>query len=202
MNKDEVIEHYFYGKGQITDIRDQKIYVNFPDYGQRIFKNNERAESYLSSNNREVILDEATQPPYQTICEALNAALGKNYKRIFKSYWVISSSFALWFPKLVKIKNGKQYPATNNFMNILSDDCNVIEEIAVNEQREEPINMSNEPTYRLVFTWDTNNTQTYIFHGVYTIVPEKSTKRRTIHKRVSTRGKLTGSPANSLEILN
>ena len=38
MNKDEVIEHYFYGKGQITDIRDQKIYVNFPDYGQRIFK--------------------------------------------------------------------------------------------------------------------------------------------------------------------
>ena len=63
MNKDEVIEHYFYGKGQITDIRDQKIYVNFPDYGQRIFKNNERAESYLSSNNREVILDEATSRP-------------------------------------------------------------------------------------------------------------------------------------------
>lgn len=201
MNKDEVIKHYFYGEGRITDIRDQKIYVNFPDYGQRIFKNNERAESYLSSNNREVILDEATQPPYKTICEALNAARGVNYKRVFKSWWVISD-FAFWFPKLVKIKNGKQYPATNNFMNILSDDCNVIEEIAVNEQSEEPINMSNEPTHRLVFTWDTNNTKTYIFHGVYTIDPEKSTKRCTVHRRVSTRVKLIGSPANSLEILN
>ena len=202
MNKDEVIEHYFYGEGRITDIRDQKIYVNFTKYGKRIFKNNEHTESSLSSYHREVILDEATQPPYSTICEALNAARGVNYKRVFKSYWVISSHFAFWFPKLAKIKNGKQYPATNNFMNILSDDCSVIEEIAVNEQSEDPINMRNEPTYRLVFTWDTNNTKTYIFRGVYTIDPEKSTKRCTIHKRVSTRVKLTGIPANSLEILN
>ena len=202
MNKDEVIKHYFYGEGRITDIRDQKIYVNFPDYGQRIFKNNEHTESCLSSYHREVILDEATQPPYPTICEALNAARGVNYKRVFKSYWVISSNFAFWFPKLAKIKNGKQYPATNNFMNILSDDCSVIQEIAVNEQSEDPINMRNEPTYRLVFTWDTNNTKTYIFRGVYSIDPAKSTKRCTIHKRVSTRVKLTGIPANSLEFLN
>lgn len=201
MNKDEVIKHYFYGEGRITDIRDQKIYVNFPDYGQRIFKSDERAESYHSSFNREVILDEATQPPYKTICEALNAARGVNYKRVFKSWWVISD-FAFWFPKLAKIKNGKQYPATDNFMNILSDDCNVIEEIRVNEQSEEPITLSNDPTYRLVFTWDTNNTKTYIFHGVYKIDSEKSTKRCTVHRRVSTRVKLTGSPANSLEILN
>ena len=202
MNIDEVIQHYFYGKGKITNVVDGKIYVNFPGFGQRIFKDNTNVKNYLSSYRREVILDIETQPQYKTIYEAMNAALGTNHKLYLRSYTVISSNFAIWFPKLAKERNGELYPATRDFLNILSDDCNEIKEITVNEQSEAPINIDNEPLYRIVFAWDTNNTKKYLFHGVYSIAQEESTRRCTVHKRISTRVKLIGFPADSLEILN
>lgn len=202
MNINEVIQHYFYGKGKITNVVDGKIYVNFPGFGQRIFKDNTNVKNYLSSYRREVILDIETQPQYKTIYEAMNAALGTNHKLYLRSYTVISSNFAIWFPKLAKERNGELYPATRDFLNILSNDCNEIKEITVNEQSEAPINIDNEPLYRIVFAWDTNNTQKYLFHGVYSIAQEESTRRCTVHKRISTRVKLIGFPADSLEILN
>lgn len=202
MNVNEVIQHYFYGKGKITNMIDGKIYVDFPDFGQRIFKDVVNVENYLSSHTREVILDVETQPQYKTIYEAMNAALGTDHKLYLRSYTVISSKFAIWFPKLAKEKNGELYPATRDFLNILSDDYSEIKEITVHEQSEDPINIDKEPSYRIVFAWDTNNTKKYLFCGVYSIAQEESTRRCTVHKRIGTRIKLIGSPADSLEILN
>lgn len=200
MKEKDEIEHYFYGKGIITKIDEQKIYVNFEDYGKRIFKNNEHAKDYLASYCREIILDAAEQPSYRIIRDAVNAVLGTNYDGYQHSYKVIASSFMLWFPKLAKEKDGKKYPVKDDWMNVLSEDHSVIEEIKVSVTSEDPV-VKEEPD-RLVFAQDTNNTGRYIFRGLYTIVPEKTTQRCTTYRRVATRVKLTGLPADSIEILN
>ena len=203
-----IVHHSHYGKGEVTKVTENKIYVAFGDK-QRIFSYPEAFDKgYLSAEvvsdgTREVILDAAENISYEKIYEALNATVGTSYTGWMKATWpsvYTSLPFRIWFPKLAETKNGQLVSAAFDCVNTISDDWN---EVIFDDLKDTPEPDESEPYtgVTLIFAKEPKGGP-YIFRGVYVDDKEKSGPKHHVSTRVGTRIKLIGQPSENIEILD
>lgn len=195
---DQSIRHNLYGIGTIREEKDNKIYVNFPKYGRRIFKQSTVDDKVLSMDitEREFILEAGKS--YRKIYEAINDVAGTNYKGWMKAIWQSSDKFNIWFTKLAKINNGKAESAAFNCVNILSEDWNEFQFSNLTYKFGD-IKPNEKVKISLIFAKDFGPDTEYIFRGAFQIDSEKSSPDCQFFKRVGNKVKLTGQPADDIE---
>ena len=203
-----IVHHNLYGTGEVTKITNEKIYVAFGDK-QRIFPNPEAFEKgYLSTvasstGTGEVILDVADNISYEKIYDAINETVGTSYTGWMKATWPSSYPdlpFRLWFPKLAETKNGQLVSAAFDCVNTISDDWN---EVIFDDLKDTPVG-SKDVRYNgisLIFAKEPKGGP-YIFRGAFIDDAEKSRPKHHVSKRIGTKVKLIGQPANQIEILD
>lgn len=197
---DQSIRHNLYGIGIIKAEHDSKIYVDFPEYGKRIFKQSAIEEGYLSmdTNEREFILEEGQS--YRTIFEAINNVAGTNYKGWMKAVWKSSDKFNLWFTKLAQITNDGAKSAAFDCVNTISDDWNEFK-FSNLSYKFGNIKQDELKEISLIFAKDFGTGTEYIFRGAFIIDPQKSSPDCQFFKRVGKKVKLIGQPASDVQIL-
>lgn len=158
------------------------------------------------SNSREVIVDVSEMIKYGSIYEAINSVVGTEYTGWMKAVWPSGNKdlpYCIWFPKLAETKNGEVVPAANDCINTISADWNEViyeyigsKQQNVDDRQEDP---NSVPT--LIFAKEPKGGP-YIFRGVYIPDAEKSRNNYYVSKRIGTRIKLIGKPADQIEILD
>ena len=155
---------------------------------------------------REVVLDAADMIEYGSIYEAINAAVGTEYTGWMRAVWPREKTrfpYCIWFPKLAEVRNGELVPAVNDCINTISDDWNEVaydyvgnKSVYVDDRQEDP---SAVPT--LIFAKEPKGGP-YIFRGAFIPDDEKTRERHYVSKRIGTKIKLIGKPADRIEILD
>ena len=220
-----IVHHNLYGTGEVTKITDSKIYVAFGTK-QRIFPYPEAINrGYLSAvdvtptrvreiildekreiilpGTREIILNAADYISYQTIYEAINGTVGTDYTGWMKATWPTvypEHPFRIWFPKLAETKNGKLVSAAFDCVNTISDDWN---EVVFDDLKgsETDYNVKRYTGYDLIFAKEPKGGP-YIFRGLFIADMEKTRANHHVSKRIGTKVKLIGQPADRIEILD
>ena len=146
---------------------------------------------------REVVLDANHPVSYKTIYETINAWAGTSYKGYQRGYWDTSEKFWFWFPKLAVFNNGTFKPAyKDDFINTLSKDgC----EFVCVEKNGKKVISDDKPI--LIFAKDSDKNKMYVFRGLFQTDSENTTDYRHVSKRIATKIKLIGQPANDIVIL-
>lgn len=223
------VRHKEYGEGKINKITPDKVYVAFnrkififdlPDAFENNYlipiedetiverKNKENAgktemdSAKMSEETREVILDAENRVAYNSIVDALNAALGTEYKNWYRGTWPVKYSsmpFRIWFPQLARIKNGKYVAATNKCINRISDDWN---EIVFDDLKESETELKDDPYPGCTLVFAKDYKGFYIFRGAFVGDKEKTRLNHWVSKRIATRVKLIGKPAETIEMLD
>lgn len=158
------------------------------------------------THSREVIIDASEMIGYGSIYETINAVAGTQYTGWMRAVWPSGNKslpYCIWFPKLAEIKNGEIVPAANDCINTISADWNeVIYEYVgskqqnIDDRQEDP---NSVPT--LIFAKEPKGGP-YIFRGVYIPDVEKSRSNYYVSRRIGTKIKLIGKPADQIEILD
>lgn len=219
------VRHNLYGDGEVTKITEDRIYVAFGkkrrifdypdalDHGYLIAidpadKQEEKVENKTistavqSTGVRKRILDVADDIRFTKIYEAINDAAGTEYTGWMKATWPNGNpdqSYRFWFTKLAKRKNGELIPVATDCINTISADLNefIFDDLRGGYDENKPRYQG----YSLIYTKD-HDSKFYIFRGIFAPDFEKTTPNHYVHKRVGTRCKLIGQPANDIEILD
>ena len=219
------VHHKDYGDGVVTKITDDKLYAVFSGK-QRIFpypkvfdkgylmlidgvvnspsiKQNEKVSSFAEAvNNREIIIDAENNIQYKNVHQAINETVGSDYIAWMKACWPSVSPdlpFRIWFLRLAGTKNGVRVPF-KGCLNTISDDWN---EVVFDDLRDAPNNDLHDlyPGITLIFAKEPRNGP-YIFRGAFINDEEKTIPMHHVAKRIGTKIKLIGKPADQIEILD
>ena len=210
------VRHDYYGDGEVIKIGNGMISVSFHlgtrifDYPEAIIKRWLIASVVMtprkSENNdeetREIILDASKGISYKTILDALNDTVGTDYSGWRKAVWpqeMGNGSFRIWFPQLAETRNGEASPAAFDCVNTLSDDWNTLTYVDLKVKSPED-EVEHYKGYDLIFAKDPKG-GSYVFRGVYVRDEENSSMGKNVSKRIGTKVRLLGKPANRLEVL-
>ena len=110
---------------------------------------------------------------------------GKDYKGMQRAYFNIDSGYSVWCPKLAQKTSEGLTAVSNGWINTLSDDWNYITESQ--EKQENFIHATKDEPLRVTFakSKDILAKNVYKFIGVFQYIPEKSTERLNVYKRVA-----------------
>ena len=155
-------------------------------------------------STREITLDVHDNISFNTIYEAINAAVGTNYSGWMRGGWPGNKQdlpFWIWFPKLSVIKDGKPKPAVLDCVNTISADGNefIYDDLKKGTPAEVDASFKTSPV--LIFAKEPNGGP-YIFRGVYIKNIEKSKYQHHVLTRIGTKVKLLGQPSDRIEILD
>lgn len=148
------------------------------------------------------IVDVSERRAFRTIYETINWCVGTDYRYWGKACWPSMNpayGFRLWFTQLADIERGRFVPAVNNYRNLLCCNGNyhVYDKIV-------PIESDVNPVYNwkydLLFSKEVGGY--YYFRGVFIVDYNHSGPNHRVSRRVATKAKLTGCPANRLELLD
>ena len=159
---------------------------------------------YNSDGKRLEVLDAAQHIEFNSIYEAINACVGKNYTGWMKACYPSANGdfkFRMWFPKLAKVKDGENVSAAFDCINTISDDWNkiIFEDLKRSPDfKEDPENIYR--GYDLIFAKDTNGG--YLFRGVFIYDEANSKGNKFVSKRVATKVRMLGNPAEDIELLD
>ncbi len=158
-------------------------------------------EEVQGGYNREVILDANRYIGYKTIYEAINAVTGTEYTVWRKACWpnaITDHAFRIWFPKLKEKKGGQEIPASFDCLNTISDDWNEV--VFDDLRRRQTEDTQHYYGYDLIFAKEPGG-GAYIFRGVFVRDTEKSYPNHGVSKRIGTKVRVIGKPADRIEIL-
>lgn len=150
------------------------------------------------------ILDASQNIEFKSIYEAINACVGTSYTGWMRACYPASNGnfkFRMWFPKLAKIKEGEKVSAAFDCINTIADDWNqvVFEDLKRSPDYEEkPENIYK--GYDLIFAKDIDGG--YLFRGVFVYDEANSKGNRFVSKRIATKVRLIGNPAEDIELLD
>lgn len=221
MNESTRVCHKLHGYGEIVKTTEDKVYVSFngkqlifgyPDAFEKGWltvvesrTSKETAGNVPSGDHkdiREIILDASDHIEHTTIFGALNAAVGTDYTGWMKATWpsvYTSLPFRIWFPKLAEKKNGELVAAAFDCVNTISDDWN---EVVYDDLKNGYVEGGEKyDGCTLIFAKESKRSP-YIFRGAFVEDFEKSSPNHYVHKRIGTRVKLIGQPANEIELLD
>ncbi len=221
MNEMAGVCHKLHGYGEIVKKTDDKIYVSFNgkqlifDYpgafekGYLIAVQSNAKEELTSripsaehTDVREIVLDASDHIEYTTIFAALNATVGTDYTGWMKATWpsvYTSLPFRIWFPKLAETRHGELIAAAFDCVNTISEDWN---EVIYDDLKNGYVEGDEEyDGCTLIFAKEPKGGP-YIFRGAFVEDFEKSSPNHYVHKRIGTRVKLIGRPADKVEILD
>ncbi len=123
---------------------------------------------------------------FSTSAKVLNTCFGKEYKGYQKAVCKLSGDMQVWFPKLALVKDG-QYEAqskTKPWINVLSDDGKTLEMIAGSDGYDAARIMKRAG---VIFTFAKSSpSEGYRYIGTFVLVPEESTAKSFIHRRIDT----------------
>lgn len=157
-----------------------------------------------NGSKRLEILDASLHIEFKSIYEGINACVGTSYTGWMKACYPASSGtfkFRMWFPKLAKTKNGEKVSAAFDCVNTISADWNqiVFEDLKVSPDHEEdPENIYK--GYDLIFAKDPDGG--YLFRGVYVFDEANSKGNIFVSKRIATKVRMIGNPAEDIELLD
>ena len=206
----------FYEQGNPPD-DNQLFYINKSIAKLSMNKNSQNPISYLDpqntssssvvkDNNREITLNAADNIEYGSIYEAINAITGTEYTGWMSGVWPKGKTelpYCIWFPKLAETRNGELIPASNDCVNTISEDWNEVVYDYVGSKLQNVDDRQRDPNSvpTLIIAKEPQGGP-YIFRGVYIPDEEKTTNRHYVSKRIGTKIKLIGKPANRIEILD
>lgn len=191
----------------------QKFYIRKSIAKLTMNKNSQNPITYLDPKasssttvsadpNREITLDAADNISFKAIYEALNATVGTDYTGWMKATWpsvYTSLPFRIWFPKLAETKNGEKVSAAFDCVNTISDDWN---EVIFDDLKNGYVEGGDQYAgVTLIFAKEPKGGP-YIFRGAYIDDDEKSRPNHYVSKRIGTRVRLVGQPAENIEILD
>lgn len=149
------------------------------------------------------IIDVNQKLAFNSIFEAINEIIGTDYKGWQQGCWPSSkgsteTNFRIWFPKLAKKRGGELFPASNDCLNVLSDDWN---EMVYDKLNRSPVLDEVYYTgYDIIVAKEPNGK--YIFRGVYRLDKSKTYHNHYVSKRIGTKIKLIGNPVYKIEIMD
>lgn len=159
---------------------------------------------YIENYTQEIYLDAEKNEKYDYIYEVLNKCFGNNYSGYMKAVWqnnLAKKDFRVWFPKLAKVKDGINLPASFGCINTISDDgSEIIFDDLKNTETEEN-RVFQYLGISLVFAQESGN-GVYIFRGAYIQDQDKTTLNHCVFKRVATKINVIGAPAVDIELLD
>ena len=159
-------------------------------------------KSEISGKDREIILDVKEKRSFDSIYEALNAAVGTDYTGWMKATWpgkYNSLPFRIWFPKLAETRNGELVASSNDCLNTISEDWN---EVVYDDLKKRHVEGGERYTgSTLIFAKEPKGGP-YIFRGAYVEDFEKSEPNHYVHKRIATKVRLIGKPAYDIELID
>ena len=154
-------------------------------------------------SERTRIIDVNERKPFRTIYEAINWCAGTNYRYWGQACWPNrhpkNTCFRMWFTQLAHIEQGKFVPSVNDCLNIICSDGNyhVFDDL---RKREPDVMHKQTWTYDLIFSKEIG--KDYYFRGVFVADTVHSAVNHYVSKRIATRVKLIGSPAQDIELLD
>lgn len=152
------------------------------------------------------IIDANDNVTFRTKTEAINWCTGSDYD--LKNAWrpacwpsnrPKNKEFRIWFVKLAVMNNGEYIPGVEGCINKLIDNgnCFIFDDI-----RTDRVNNGGTEFlgYNILFTKDSGDD--YVLRGVYLLDSQKSHPNHHVFKRIATKLKLIGKPAEKLELVD
>ncbi len=144
---------------------------------------------------KELIIDALDNISYESHVEILNKLFGKNYKGHQKATSDINNTTYIWFPKIVKDKNGNIKDNVSGWKNAYNEDCSII-----TSEPPMPVNIDDEDNVILIFVMFNNHD--YRFVGAFKKDKLESNPYKHVNVRIATKVKLIGSPVNKIELID
>ena len=157
-------------------------------------------DNYVSTDKK-VVLDSANPIEFRTMREALSYSLSKGFDGWQQSCWPTrngNGKFRIWFPQLANMNQEKKVAASNNCVNVLSDDWNTLTYDDLRKTNEE---FQFKGIINLIFAREPHKGP-YIFRGVFLLDEENSSPNHYIYRRIGTKVRMIGKPAYDIEIVD
>lgn len=145
---------------------------------------------------KEVILDASISRTYHSHVEVLNNLFGCNYKGHQKATYKLNDSTFVWFPKIVKGKNGEVLANSSGWKNYYTEDFSKVFAEAPTLLSENHINK------KITLIFAMLKPQEYVFLGAYNRNVSSDNEKLLVLNRVSSKVKLIGEPVCEVEVLN
>jgi len=151
-----------------------------------------------------MILDAKSAEAKRLHIDILNDYFGCSYRGHMKADWRPQgvNDWMVWFPKMLKNKDGSPKPSSDGWCNIITESDTLIREYNVNpkEVNEHSAEVYNSNPYRVTFAYNEVD-KNYYFKGVFITDVARSTADDHYFKRVATRLELSGQPVRTIKIL-
>lgn len=161
---------------------------------------NSEIKKTRTQGNNETVLDSSNPVSYKTMREAINSSIGKELGDWRSACWPTQKGnghFRIWFPQLANTKQGKLVAATNDCVNILSDDWDTLIYDDLRGTNEE---IKFRDVKNLIFAREPNKGP-YIFRGVYLLDQKESARNHHVYKRIGKKVRMIGHPAYNFKII-
>lgn len=140
---------------------------------------------------KELIIDALDNISYESHVEILNKLFGKDYKGHQKATSYINNTTYIWFPKIVKDKNGNIKDNVSGWKNAYNGDCSII-----TSEPPMPVDIHDEDNIILIFVMFNNHD--YRFVGAFKKDKLESNPYKHVSVRIANKVKLIGSPVNKI----